>query len=52
MIGQILPNNNKRCYSNFSPTFHEVNTPYVKVGMLRDGDGGDRNIRQAWMVVA
>jgi hypothetical protein len=27
MIGQILPNNNKRCYSNFSPTFREANTP-------------------------
>jgi hypothetical protein len=27
MIGQILPNNNERCYSNFSPTFREVNTP-------------------------
>jgi hypothetical protein len=29
MIGQILPNNNERCYSNFSPTFREVNTPLV-----------------------
>jgi hypothetical protein len=29
MIGQILPNNNERCYSNFSPTFREVNTPFV-----------------------
>jgi hypothetical protein len=27
MIGQILPNNNKRCYSNFAPTFREVDTP-------------------------
>jgi hypothetical protein len=27
MIGQILPNNNERCYINFSPTFREVNTP-------------------------
>jgi hypothetical protein len=27
MIGQILPNNNETCYSNFSPIFHEVNTP-------------------------
>jgi hypothetical protein len=27
MIGQILPNNNETCYSNFSPTFREVNTP-------------------------
>jgi hypothetical protein len=25
MIGQILPNNNETCYSNFSPTFREVN---------------------------
>jgi hypothetical protein len=30
MIRQILPNNNKRCYSNFSPTFREVNTPLVR----------------------
>jgi hypothetical protein len=29
MIGQILPKNNERCYSNFSPTFREVNTPYI-----------------------
>jgi hypothetical protein len=27
MIGQILPNNNKRCYGNFLPTFREVNVP-------------------------
>jgi hypothetical protein len=27
MSGRILPNNNKRCYSNFSSTFREVNTP-------------------------
>jgi hypothetical protein len=27
MIGQILPNNNERCYNNFSSTFREVNTP-------------------------
>jgi hypothetical protein len=31
MIRQILPNNNKRCYSNFSPTFREVNTPLVEI---------------------
>jgi hypothetical protein len=30
MIGQILPNNNERCYNNFSPTFREVNTPLHK----------------------
>jgi hypothetical protein len=30
MIGQILPNNNERCYNNFSPTFREVNTPLVE----------------------
>jgi hypothetical protein len=29
MIGQILPNKNERCYSNFSPTFREVNTRLV-----------------------
>jgi hypothetical protein len=27
MIEQILPNNNETCYSNFSSTFREVNTP-------------------------
>jgi hypothetical protein len=26
MIGQILPNNNERCYSNFSPTFEHTPT--------------------------
>jgi hypothetical protein len=30
MIGQILPNNNERCYSNFSHIFREVNTPKEK----------------------
>jgi hypothetical protein len=25
-----LPNNNERCYSNFSPTFREVNTPWIR----------------------
>jgi hypothetical protein len=34
MIGQILSNNNERCYSNFSPTFREVNTPMVWYGMV------------------
>jgi hypothetical protein len=29
MIEQILPNNNERCYSNFSTTFREVNTPQL-----------------------
>jgi hypothetical protein len=29
MIRQVLPNNNERCYSNFSATFREVNTPYI-----------------------
>jgi hypothetical protein len=42
MIGQILPNNNERCYSNFSPTFREVNTPRVVlvVGNAWYGCGG------------
>jgi hypothetical protein len=30
MIGQILSNNNERCYNNFSPTFREVNTAFVE----------------------
>jgi hypothetical protein len=29
MIGQILPINNEKCYSNFSSTFREVNAPLV-----------------------
>jgi hypothetical protein len=29
MIEQILPNNNERCYRNFSPTFREVNPPCI-----------------------
>jgi hypothetical protein len=31
MIGQILSNNNEKCYSNFSHTFREVNTPLAGV---------------------
>jgi hypothetical protein len=27
MIGQILPNNSKKCYRNFSPKFFDLNTP-------------------------
>jgi hypothetical protein len=26
MIRQILPNNNEKCYSNFSPKFSQLNT--------------------------
>jgi hypothetical protein len=26
MVRQILPNNNERCYNNFSLTFHQLNT--------------------------
>jgi hypothetical protein len=26
MVGQILPNNNEKCYSNFSPNFPQLNT--------------------------
>jgi hypothetical protein len=32
MIEQILPNNNKTCYSNFSLNFEQVNTPRVLFG--------------------
>jgi len=36
-----LPNNNERCYSNFSATFHEVNTCIAnKLGTV---DGGAAN---------
>jgi hypothetical protein len=31
MIEQILLNNNERYYSNFSPTFREMNTPIPKI---------------------
>jgi hypothetical protein len=36
MIGQILSNNNERCYNNFSPTFRKVNTPLVKRIPMRE----------------
>jgi hypothetical protein len=32
-----LPNNNERCYSNFSATFHEVNTPPNGYGITCPG---------------
>jgi hypothetical protein len=31
MVGQILPNNNERCYSNFLSTFQQLNTPYIAI---------------------
>jgi hypothetical protein len=31
MVEQILSNNNERCYSNFSTTFHYLNTPQIKI---------------------
>jgi hypothetical protein len=40
MIGQILPNNNKRYYSNFSPTFREVNTPSRAIAQLSTNQAG------------
>jgi hypothetical protein len=30
MVGQILPNNNEKCYSNFSPQLFHLNTPFGK----------------------
>jgi hypothetical protein len=30
MAGQILPNNNEKCYSNFSPYFSQLNTAYLE----------------------
>jgi hypothetical protein len=38
MIGQILPNNNEKCYSNFSPTFREVNAPRGSAEGLWQGE--------------
>jgi hypothetical protein len=32
MVGQILPNNNEKCYSNFSPNFSQLNTPLIAFG--------------------
>jgi hypothetical protein len=29
MVGQILPNNNEKCYSNFSPKFSQLTTALV-----------------------
>jgi hypothetical protein len=31
MVGQILPNNNEKCYSNFSPKFYQLNTALKKI---------------------
>jgi hypothetical protein len=31
MVRQILSNNNEKCHSNFSPTFHQPNTPGLHV---------------------
>jgi hypothetical protein len=28
MVEQILPNNNEKCYSNFSHKFSQLNTAY------------------------
>jgi hypothetical protein len=36
MVEQILPNNNQKCYSNFSPKFSHLNTAWMH---------GDRNGR-------
>jgi hypothetical protein len=36
MIGQILSNNNERCYSNFLPTFRDVNTLPVNFSQVSD----------------
>jgi hypothetical protein len=30
MVGQILPNNNEKRYSNFSPNFSQLNTPLAQ----------------------
>jgi hypothetical protein len=31
MVGQILPNNNEKCYSNFSPQLFHLDTPLLEV---------------------
>jgi hypothetical protein len=31
MVGQILPNNNEKCYSNFSPQLFHLNTPRLEI---------------------
>jgi hypothetical protein len=45
MIGQILPNNNERCYSNFSPTFREVNTP-LHGNRMQDAGKGRQGLKR------
>jgi hypothetical protein len=35
MVGQILPNNNEKCYSNFSPKFSQLNTALVVQFLLK-----------------
>jgi hypothetical protein len=34
MIGQILPNNNEKYYSNFSPKFSQLNAACIHVCLL------------------
>jgi hypothetical protein len=40
MVGQILSNTNEMCYSNFSSTFHRVNTPIYSQFSYQQNDLG------------
>jgi hypothetical protein len=48
MDGQILPNNNERCYNNFSPTFLKLNTPYIYY-IISKMPAGDRNSTRVFL---
>jgi len=34
MVEQILPNNNEKCYSNFSPQFPQLNAALLQINEL------------------
>jgi hypothetical protein len=36
MVGQILPNNNEKCYCNFSPHFSQLNTAVVLISTKKN----------------
>jgi hypothetical protein len=42
MVGQILPNNNEKCYSNFSPKFSQLNTATTNKKAGRSGDANSK----------
>jgi hypothetical protein len=39
MVEQILPNNNEKCYSNFSPKFSQLNTALINNDIMPEASG-------------